>query len=425
MSSAPPAAWASHRRGWPATLIAVAVLVGAGLALHRTAHAANRKIPTAVARSGRFLVVVQAHGSLVARKSVNLAAPRVPGLTITWLAPPGSHVQPGDPVVKFDASSTEADLKAKLAAQDQAAATVRQTEAQAKITAQADQLAEAKDVAGVETAKLTVIKDSILGVIQGDEAKIALQTAEETLKVQKAKTHLDATSNQAKIAGAKRLLAKAEFDTHLDEQYLAHMVLRTPIAGIVSMQMNRSGGWRSEQPFQVGDAAWPGAVIVQIPDLHSLAMEGQLEELDRGRVAVGQPVLIHVDALPEHPVPGRLIAVSNLTEVDFSGGWPPQRNFHAWGKPLQFNPLLRPGMNGSLDIVVQEIPNAISIPAQALFTLNNKPVVYVQNGGGFQPVVVKVLAHNPDSVAVRGLASGTRVALANPSHSAAQSSGSQ
>lgn len=417
-----PAAPPPRRTRWE-VLAAVLAIVVVGLALSRTAQAASHKIPVAVAREGRFLVTVTAHGALVARKSVNLAAPRVPGLTITWLAPPGSHVRPGDPIVKFDASSTRADLKAKLAAQAQAAATVRQTEAQAKITAQTDQLDEATDVAAVKTAKLTVIKDSILGVIQGEEAKIALETAKEKLKVQQAKDHLDATSNLAKIAGAKRLLEKAEADTQLDEQYLAHMTLRTPIAGIVSVQMNRSGGWMAEQPFQVGDAVWPGAVIVQIPDLHSLGMEGQLEELDRGRVAVGQPVLIHVDALPEHAIPGRLVSLSHLTEVDFTGGFPPQRNFHAWGKPLQYNPRLRPGMNGSLDIIVKEIPDAISIPAQALFTLNNKPVVYVQNNGGFQPSVVKILARNPGSIAVSGISAGTEVALENPALRRAQSAG--
>lgn len=412
------------RSAWLAVAIATAAVMAlVAVALPRTALAASHKVPTAVAHEGRFLVVVTAHGALVARKSVNLAAPRVPGLTITWLAPPGSRVKPGDPVVRFDASSTRADFKAKLAAQDQAAATVRQTQAQAKITAQTDQLAEAKDRAAVATAKLTVIKDSILGQIQGDEAKIALQTAKEALKVQEAKTHLDATSNAAKIAGAKRLLAKAKFDTDLDRTYLAHMVLRTPIAGIVTVMENRSGGWMSEQPFQVGDSVWPGAVIAQIPDLHSIAMEGQLQELDRGRVAVGQPVRIHVDSLPEHALSGRLIALSHLTEVDFSGGWPPQRNFHAWGQPSTFNPTLRPGMNGSLDIVVKEIPDAISIPAQALFTLNTKPVVYVQSGGGFQPRIVKVLARNPGSIAVSGISSGVSVALVNPNHHAAHSSG--
>ncbi|MGH9535822.1 MAG: efflux RND transporter periplasmic adaptor subunit [Terriglobales bacterium] len=411
--------WIHRRSSWLTVAGALAaILAVAGLALPRTAHAASRKVPTAVALQGQFLVIVTAHGALVARKSVNLAAPRVPGLTITWLAAPGSHVKPGDPVVRFDASSTKADYKAKLAAQDQATATVRQTEAQAKITAQTDALTEAEDTAAVQTAKLTVIKDSILGEIQGDEAKIALHTAEETLKVQQARSHLDATSNVAKIAGAKRLLAQAAFLTNLDRQYLAHMVLRTPSAGIVTLMMNRSGGWMAEQPFQVGDAVWPGAVIAQIPDLHSIAMEGQLKELDRGRVAVGQPVRIHVDSLPEHAIAGRLVALSQLTEVDFNGGWPPKRNFHAWGQPAGFNPQLRPGMNGSLSIVVQEIPNAISIPAEALFTLNNRPVVYVQGNGSFQPEIVKVLARNPGSIAVSGIPSGARVALANPAHSA-------
>ncbi|MGH9490184.1 MAG: hypothetical protein ACRD17_06695, partial [Terriglobales bacterium] len=59
----------------------------------------------------------------------------------------------------------------------------------------------------------------------------------------------------------------------------------------------------------------------------------------------------------------------------------------------------------------------------ALFTLNNKPVVYVQNNGGFQPSVVKILARNPGSIAVSGISAGTEVALENPAQPHAQSAG--
>jgi len=41
-------------------------------------------------------------------------------------------------------------------------------------------------------------------------------------------------------------------------------------------------------------------------------------------------------------------------------------------------------------------------------------VVFVQQGGQFRPVSVRVLARNPDAVAVSGIAEGARVALADP-----------
>jgi hypothetical protein len=68
-------------------------------------------------------------------------------------------------------------------------------------------------------------------------------------------------------------------------------------------------------------------------------------------------------------------------------------------------------MNGGMDIVVKKLPNAISIPARALFTKNGSPVVYLRQGGGYQAMEVKVAARNPDEVAISGIPAGATVAL--------------
>jgi len=78
------------------------------------------------------------------------------------------------------------------------------------------------------------------------------------------------------------------------------------------------------------------------------------------------------------------------------------------------DPRLRPGMNGGMDIIVNRIPNAISIPAKALFTHAGKPIVYVANSGRYKPIAVEVLARNPDEVAVTGIQPGAMVTLVDP-----------
>ena len=59
-----------------------------------------------------------------------------------------------------------------------------------------------------------------------------------------------------------------------------------------------------------------------------------------------------------------------------------------------------------MDIVVNRIPNAISIPAKALFTRDGKPMVYVASQGHYRPVEVEVQARNPDEVAITGVPAG-------------------
>jgi len=71
-------------------------------------------------------------------------------------------------------------------------------------------------------------------------------------------------------------------------------------------------------------------------------------------------------------------------------------------------------MNGGMDIIVNRIPNAISIPAKALFTHAGKPIVYVAESGRYRPTPVEVLARNPDEVAISGIKAGVMVTLVDP-----------
>jgi hypothetical protein len=68
-------------------------------------------------------------------------------------------------------------------------------------------------------------------------------------------------------------------------------------------------------------------------------------------------------------------------------------------------------MNGGMDIVVNRVPHAISIPTKSLFTRGGKPIVYLANGDRYRAVEVKVEARNPDEVAVSGIPPNATVAL--------------
>jgi multidrug efflux pump subunit AcrA (membrane-fusion protein) len=172
---------------------------------------------------------------------------------------------------------------------------------------------------------------------------------------------------------------------------------------------NYSQGWTNAKPFQVGDQVWPGGVVAEIPDLSTLEMEGKVEEIDRGRISVGQETRVHIDSLPELTMPADLISISPLTELSFE--WPRTSSFRAYGHIRQSDPRLRPAMNGNMDVIVSRIPNAISIPAKAVFTRDGKPIVYVPGKDGYRAVEVELLARNPDEVAVKGIPAGTLVTL--------------
>ena len=65
----------------------------------------------------------------------------------------------------------------------------------------------------------------------------------------------------------------------------------------------------------------------------------------------------------------------------------------------QLSVLLRPGLLADIEIFVEKIPNAISVPNQAILEKDGKPFVYVQQNGRFEQRFVKI-ARRSESVTV-------------------------
>jgi HlyD family secretion protein len=404
----------SKRRPWLVAvgwwLVAV-LLAGAAAGVYRLRQVqAAGTLPTAPARQGDFSVIVRCRGELKARRSVQITAPvNVPSLRIVWQAPPGSVVKEGDPVVRFDPSSAQQQLQEKDAALKQAQATLDQALADSRITAEQDQRDLSTSKYDVEKAKMEASKAEIVSKLEGEASRIDLGLAEQKLRVQQATVDLHATSDKAKIASLTRQRDQAQTEVDITNQRLSQMELKTPLSGVVMYTQNYSQGWTNAKPFQVGDQVWPGGVVAEIPDLTSLEMEGKLEEIDRGRIDVGMETRVHIDSLPELTMPAELNAISPLTEQSFE--WPRTSSFRAYGHIRQPDSRLRPAMNGNMDVIVNRIPDAISIPAKAVFTRNGKPIVYVLEKDGYRAVEVELLARNPDEVAVKGIKAGTMVTL--------------
>lgn len=396
-------------------LAAVLVVGGGAAGFHQFQSAiSTEQLAVVPARQGEFLVIVRCRGELRARRSVQVAAPKdVPELRIVWLAPPASPVKEGDVVIRFDTSRAEQQLQEKEAALKQAQASLDQAIAQARITAEQDRrdLAEARYE--VERARLEVSKMEVLSKVQGEQAEIELTLAEQKLNVREATAALNQASSKSKIASLTRNRDEAQAEVDLTKHRLSQMEVTAPISGIIVYMPNYSLGWMNRRPYRVGDQVWAGVVVAEVPDLSTLEMEGKIEEIDRGRIAQGMDVRVRVDALPELNLDAQLDQLSPLTQMSFE--WPPAATFRGYAAITEPDERLRPGMNARMDVIVERIPDAISVPSKALFTRNGVPIVYVAENGSYRPVEVEVLARNPDEVAISGIAEGTKVTLSEPS----------
>jgi multidrug efflux pump subunit AcrA (membrane-fusion protein) len=406
----------SGRRGrvrvWLGRVFALALLASAAFGVYRFRKVqAGTTFPNAPVRKGEFLVLVRCRGALRARQSVGIYTPVVPNLRIAWLAPAGEDVKEGDVIVRFDSSTAQQSLMQKEAQLRQAQATLDQAVAQAKITAQQDQtdLADAKF--SVERAKVQASLAAIKSEIEGEQSRVDLGIAEQKLKAEEATVALHEASNKSKVASLTRQRDQVQTDVDITKTRIAQMELKAPGGGLLTLNLNYSGVMSSAEarPFKVGDPASSGMVLGQIPNLDTLEMDAKLEEGDRGRVALKQDVVVRIDALPELMIPAKISQVSALAELSME--YPYNRSFRAQAAILKPDKRLRPEMNGGMDIIINRIPNALSVPSKALFRRAGKPIVYVADNGQYRPVDVEMLARNPDEVAISGVSAGSTVAL--------------
>jgi HlyD family secretion protein len=396
---------------WLAGLGALSAAGWVGVQKYRGTQTAG-ELPVAQAREGEFLAIIRCRGELRAARSAQIYAPIVPNLRIAWMAANGEVVEKGAPVIRFDSSSAEQQLVQKEAQLKQAEATLEQARAQTQITADHDQGDLVDGRFNVEKARLATAGNEFVGRIQAEQARIDLGVAEQNLKVQEANISLHATSDASRIASLTRQRDQAKAEVELTKARIAQMEVPAPLGGVVVFVSNYNQGPLNAKPFKVGDNVYSGMNLAEIPDMSSLAMDAKVEEIDRGRVAVGKDVRVRVDALPELLIQAKITQISPLAEL--SNDYPPTRSFRGYAALQTPDPRLRPGMNGGMDIVIDRIPKAISIPTKAVFTRDGKPVVFVAEHGTYRPAVVQLLARNPDEVAVSGLKAGAMVALSDP-----------
>jgi HlyD family secretion protein len=404
-------------RRWLRVVLAfgiIAAIVGAARAGANLFHEAqgSGELPVVAAHKGEFRVIIRSRGDIKASRSVPIYAPVVPNLTIAWMANAGEQIREGQPVIRFDSSSAEQQLIQKEAALKQAQATLEQAQAQSQVTSQQDtsDLADAKY--NLEKARLLTLGNEFVGRIQAEQAQIDLGVAEQKLKVQEANGALHTASDRAKIASLTRQRDAAQADVDLTKKRIGQMEIRAPLTGFVVFVPNYNQGPVNANPFKVGDNVYSGMNLAEMPDMTSLVMDAKAEEIDRGHMAVGNSVVVHVDALPELVIDAKITSISPLTELGVE--WPPTRSFRAYAALTNPDPRLRPGMNGGMDIIVNRIPDTISVPAKAVFTRAGKPIVYLADHGHYEATEVQLLARNPDEVAISGISDGALVALADP-----------
>ena len=376
---------------------------------------AESKLPTVEVKRGEFTENLPIRGEVKAQKSIVLTAPSGTGqMQILKLAKTGDAVKEGDVVVQIDITQLQNQLDTRASELKQSEREIDGAAAQAKMTEEQDATDLAKAKFDVQRAKLDAGKQEILSQIDGEKAKLVLSDAEQSQREAEQKQKSNKTGNAAAIASKRLKQQKALFDVNQAKSNIARMTLKAPVSGIATVLTHWMGPGQQVE-WREGDSVWPGAGVMELPDMTTIQIAARVDEIDRGRLQVGQRARVHVDAVPDTEFVGVISEISPLAKSDFSG-WPIVRNFDVRMKLDNNDQRLKPGMSASLRIAVDNIKDAIIIPAEASFQKSGRNVVYVaRSGGRFEERTIEILKRNGGTLAVAsGIKPGERLFTKDP-----------
>lgn len=400
------------------TVLMFACAGGVFAAYHYGSNTTPVTVPVAKVRKGEFVISVHTRGEIHSIHSEIITAPQVPSPRIVHLAESGKPIKKGDVVVEFDSAQQQQTFLETKTALRTADSEIVQLKASQKISDETDAMNLMTSEYNVERAKLDVGKAEVLSEIEGAKNKITVETSTGDLDQVKTTIKSHTTSNEADLQRAEQKKDKAKRDADRAESYLSKMVLRAPNDGIVNILPNfRSAGsfGSTPPPFKEGDQAWTGAAIAEIPDLSKMRLELKLDEVDRGKIKLGDHIRVHVDAIPEKEFQADIDWISPIATVNFRGMGMTEKQFPTYATLKNLDPRLRPGMTGSADIIIESQPNTLMIPARASFLDHDKPAVWIQKGQDFVIRHIEVGKRNETDLIVKsGLTVNEVIALENP-----------
>lgn len=92
------------------------------------------------------------------------------------------------------------------------------------------------------------------------------------------------------------------------EKTIENFSLRAPANGMIVYNEN----WITHEKVRVGDQLFPRMPVVRLPDLSQMKILTTVNEIDIKKIALGQKVVVRLDAFPKIAFEGRITLVSHI-----------------------------------------------------------------------------------------------------------------
>jgi membrane fusion protein, multidrug efflux system len=246
-------------------------------------------------------------------------APKVSGYVTDVYVGDNATVKAGDPLVRLDTRQYQVSLDQAQATIAARAADIQR--AQADILQQHANIEQAKAQQQVARVSAQHARDEVqryaplaatgaetserLSELTSTRDQAVATLAANTAAVDAAETQIAATT--AQIAQARAQLEAAEASARQAHLDLQDTVVRSVLAGKVG-----------DRSVRVGQYVQPGTRMLSVVPVQSTYLTANFKETQVGHMRVGQPVILHVDALPGTDLHGVVDSFAPGTGAQFA-----------------------------------------------------------------------------------------------------------
>lgn len=367
-----------------------------------------------------YPVLISASGIIEAEKNISVGPPKIASsggrggggfdrdnFRLLRIVEDGKEVAEGDFLMEFDGSSINSRMR-EVAGYLQR----MQQEYQKKRSDFEVQMRQQR--LNLEQAKADLEKlSNKLSQQQELESRIVVE--ETKLKRDQAQFRYDQLQKQVQFLDESGRINLAvsrsnenNYKSRIDQlqDFLDALVVRAPSSGVVILRKDWNG-----EPKQVGNNINAREIVIDLPDLNTLRIKALVDEVDAGKVRVGQPARITVDAVQGRVVEGEITGISGILRLATFNR--PQKIVDVYVKPTSSDlSRLRPGMSAKSQIEVDRYLGVLVVPMSSITERDGRSFVQLVDTATGKTEVREIRVRTSDgltAVVESGLKEGDKI----------------
>lgn len=399
------------------------------------------QIPREKVKKGSFVISIEEIGVIKAQKQDPIYAPF--SGKITRIIDDGSSVSKDRTVIWLDTEDAEKKLEEQITNLKSTKMDLERTIEQLVQGMKNNTLKVETTVAQLEFARLKLLEvnrnlETVqLLVDRNILAKTNVDTARqevESEKFQTLKTDLDfqtdlkvkeedETSQKAELGKIKLRSLRAKKRIEDAQSKISEAEIPAPSDGIFLLVERYDWHKGGMTKAQAGDQIWQNQILAEIPDLSSLIISSQVSEEEAAKVEIGQEARITTNAFKDLVMTARvarmgMVAISRSTSP---AGSLVQNSEDTGQKVFELDltlehldPRLKPGMTANVSIILNTVPDALTLPISTVFRKEGRAVVYRPHKNRYEEYPVTLGRRNKDQIEIlSGVKEGDEVFLKN------------